>query len=332
VGTKNSSPKPMITEVRSITTVIPSQPDDVLIVAASWEQRCLGLLTRITSYTAKNIIFIAYDSDNPKREENVRKMTPSLSAIGLVKFLRASHDNPLPNVRDVVRLIKQWCPTNPPRISWDTTSFTKKHLLQMLNAFDIEGFSHNINLYHTEPTDFSTHDNQPISHGISSVRAIETFNGMHLPSRDDVLIVFLGFEGARALALWQHLEPNVTYAVVPDPPYQDSWRGRTEKQNQYLLSSLPDSHVYYSHSLDPESTQKLLHGLIVNSTINIQKYNFLIAPLGTKAQTIGLFRFWRENRGIATLMYASPAGYNHSQPSFPAGRMWLVDKSEQWSN
>jgi len=321
----------MVTEVTNIAPVIPSHSDDVLIVAASWEQRCLGILTKLASYRARKVVFIAYDNENPKREANIREMMPILSGIGALKFLRASHDNSLSNVREVVRLIKQWCPSNQPRISWDTTSFTKKHLLQMLNAFDIEGFAHTINLYHTEPIDFPTHDNQPISHGISSVRAIETFTGTHLPSRDVILIVFLGFEGARALALWQHLEPNLTYAVVPDPPYQESWRGRTEKQNQFLLSCLPDSHILRSHSLEPESTQQLLHGVITAPRSNLQKYNYLIAPLGTKAQTIGIFRFWRENRRIASLMYASPVGYNYDQPSFPAGRMWLIDKMENWS-
>ena len=304
--------------------------DDFFITAASWERRCLGILSKVRSYHAKHVILVAYDEDNPLREEHVREMQTCLERIGKMHLLRATHSAPLKSVRETLDVIAQSGLSSPPRISIDITSFTKIHLLQLLNALDLSGFGRSMNIYYTEPVDFVTDDNQPRTRGISNVRAIETFIGSHRPSKDDILLLFLGYEGARALALWQHLEPNKIFAVIPDPPYKESWHGRTEKQNLYLLSCLQPANILRCHSLDPAGAENLLEEQVCNSGGPTGQYNFFIGPLGTKPQTVGLFRFWRKHRGSATFMYASPLKERCDERSFPAGRTWLIDSSSRW--
>jgi len=219
---------------------------------------------------------------------------------------------------------------NNPQISIDISTYTRKHLLQLLQGLDIVGYLSNCKLFYTEPEDYFTQDNEPYTKGITSIKVIETYEGQNSPSKDKILLLFLGYEGNRATAIWEHLNPNITIAVIPNPPYKDSWKNRTELQNRFLLTSIDKEFIYFSHSLDPSSTEKLLNTIIFSERFNNSKYNFFIAPLGTKPQAIGLYRFIRKNKGLLSLVYASPTLYKEERAKFEAGRTWLIDNSSYW--
>jgi hypothetical protein len=318
-------------EIDTLSTTV-EQPDEILILAASWEKRCLGLASRLGNHAFKTVIMTVYDSKSEKRAENIKCLEKLLrSSKGTLKKVSASHKNPLPNVRQTIKLINQISSKRTVKLSIDISTFTRKHLLQLLQGLDLAGLLKRSSFFHTESADYHTEDDEPISQGISSVKAIETFTGQNHPSLESLLVLFLGYEGRRAMALWEHLESIVTLAVIPDPPYKPEWRGRTETQNRYLLSCIPPDNVIKTASLLPSDTEHLLNYLISSERYNYQKFNYRIAPLGTKAQTLGLYRFIRSHRGLATVMYASPVRYREEQATFPIGRTWLIDKGELWS-
>lgn len=317
--------------VQELSPVDPGQPDEVLILAASWENRCLGLTRRLGKYRCKMVLMTVYDSPSKLRSENIEVLTELLRTThGDLRKLTASHANPLPNVRETIDLIRQVSQDRTPRITFDISTFTRKHLLQLLQGLDLAGMLASCHFYHTEPVDYHTEDDEPISQGISSVKAIETFAGHNNPSLESLLVIFLGYEGRRALALWEHLESNVTLAVIPDPPFRPDWRGRTEIQNRYLLSSLSKENILKTHSRFPSDTEALLNYLVSSEQYNSRKFNYRIAPLGTKPQVLGMYRFLRKQRGLATVMYASPVRYREEQAAFPVGRTWLLDKGQLW--
>src|ERR1044071_624421 len=318
-------------ELQDVGPIAPDAPDDALILAASWEERCLGVATRLKGYSASQVILSIYDGQSDLREKHISKLTNLLGPVGNLHKVPAKHAFPIENVRDTVALIKQTVGERAPRITIDISTFTKKHFLQLLQGLDLSGLLRNCRLLYTEPLDYHTRDDEPITQGISSVKAVETFTGYNNPSRDSLLILFLGYEGRRAHALWDHLDPNITLAVIPDPPYHEGWASRTENQNHYLLSCLRNEQITKSHSLIPEDTEQLLDRLMNDQQYGGQKYNYLIAPLGTKAQTLGFYRFWRRQRGVATVMYARPLRYREENATFPFGRTRLLDNTETWS-
>src|SRR3712207_3486075 len=249
-----------------VATVEPGAPDHALIVAASWEERCLGLARRLGHYRCKAAVLSVYDTPSVKREVHISELTGHLSRVSgsNLHAISANRSNPLPNVRNTIQTVLDTCGDEQPRLSIDVSTFTRKHLLLLLHGLDHAGLLDNCQFFHTEPTDYDTQDDEPISQGISSVKAIDTYIGHNHPSCDSLLILFLGYEGRRALALWEHMEPHITLPVVPDPPYREEWRERTEAQNCYLLSYLPKENVHRSHSLRPADTEKLLNGLLTN--------------------------------------------------------------------
>jgi hypothetical protein len=318
-------------ELQEVSTTVPDDPDDALILAASWEERCLGVATRLRNYSAAQVFLSIYDGKSELREKHIGQLIDLLEPIGALHKVPAKHAYPIENVREIVALIRKTIGERSPRITVDISTFTKKHLLQLLQGLDLSGMLNNCRFLYTEPIDYHTQDDEPIAQGITSVKAVETFTGYNNPSRDSLLILFLGYEGRRALALWEHLEPNLTLAVIPDPPYHENWFRRTETQNHYLLSCLKKEQITKSHSLIPTDTEELLERLMNDPQLGIDKYNYLIAPLGTKAQTLGFYRFWRRHRGVGTVMYARPVRYREENATFPFGRTWLLDSTETWN-
>lgn len=320
------------TEVDLLATVDPSMPDDALLLAASWEKRCQGVAQRLGGYQARAVVMTIYDGESPLREKNIRDLRGSLPRAGRLVEVPAKHADPLQHVRDVVGLLSELGSDGSPRLTVDVTTFTRKHLLELLQGLDLAGMLARCQFLHTEPGDFRTSDNESISHGVSSIRVLETLAGRNNPAHDKTLVLFLGYEGRRALALWDDLDPHVTIPVIPHPPYRPEWAGRTEEQNRYLLSCIPRELVRHSHALDPEATQRLLEQLIPDLPPEVEANDYLIAPLGTKAQTLGVYRFWRRRPGLASVVYATPGEYRQGQATFGCGRMWLIDKSDTWGS
>jgi hypothetical protein len=317
-------------EITALPTVDPARPDDALILAASWEERCLGSARILGRYSCSQIFMAVYDGPSELRRTHISELHQRLSRVAQITQIDVNRANPLPAVRRVIGLVRDLGQSDIPRLSIDISTFTRKHLLQLLQGLDLEGLLASSQFVYTEPSDYPTQDDEPLGSGVSSVKAIETFGGQNTPSRDSLLLLFLGYEGRRTQALWEHLEPNITLAIVPDPPTRDSWRGRTEAQNRYLLSCIPRERVLKSHALVPSATEALLSEVISSDAYRADRYNYLVAPLGTKAQILGLYRFWRNNRGFATVMYARPLKYREEHASFPPRRTWVLDRSDTW--
>src|SRR5215208_934704 len=231
-------------------------PDDALILAASWEERCLGVARKLRGDAARTIILNVYDGPSALRERHIGMLVDVLKSKGELHMVPAVHSYPIESVRQTVELVRSTAGNRTPRVTIDMSTFTKKHILQLLQGLDLAGMLEDCRFVYTEPEDYHTADDEPISQGISSVKAIETFAGYNTPSRDSLLILFLGYEGRRALALWEHLEPNITLAVIPDPPYKPEWFERTENQNHYLLSCLRKDQVFKTHSLIPQASEQ----------------------------------------------------------------------------
>jgi hypothetical protein len=320
------------TEIVNLGTMDINQKDDVLILSASWETRCKGLVSRLGNYNCSIAIVSIYDTFNEQRSANVIEIEKMLSPLTKIVKINANHVNPLPNVREIIDCIKLNCNSSSPRLSIDISSFTRKHLLQLLHGIDRSCLLKNTRFFYTEQIDYNTNDDEPISRGIDCVSAPQTFIGYNRSSLDSLLIAFLGYQGRRTLALWELLNPNITIAVIADPPYRPEWVGRTETQNRYLLSCIPKNRHFSSDALIPAESEKLLTKLYFSKDFSGTTYNYRISPLGTKPQTLGIYRFWRKYPKHFTIMYAAPTKYRHEQSNIPFGRTWLIDHSSTWEN
>lgn len=311
--------------VRRVVTQRPGKPDDVFICCASFEARCLGSLQRFSQYEYRHAYVFVYDHPDERRDEHLRQMKQLLSSSGPSEEVPASELDPIPTTRLLrERLSSLDLKPGQHTATVDITGFTKRHLLLLLRMLDDIGLWPALRLLYTEPRDYVTDLYSPMSFGLREISPIPGFGGQEFPSKPLLLVIFLGYEGDRALALFENLDPNEAILVVPRPAYHPEWEGRTEALNRALISLVGTKQVIYADSRDPLRVASTLASLLGNPRYAANKFNCHVSPLGTKPQVVGLYLYWRQHRREIAVIYAQPLRHNRRFYSHGVGKTWIL--------
>ena len=248
-------------------------------------------------------------------------MTEYLQNHGPLSILHASKENPSRSIAELLTQIRSIASRSEARITLDISTFTKRHLLLLLHGLDDAGLWDSLRILYTEPRDYIVDMHVPMSMGIKEVAPIPTFTNLMPSDKPVLLVVMLGYEGDRAMALFQAIEPNETVLVVPRPAYRPEWEGRTEELNSHLVSLLGDDALAYADSRDPGQVKTALGG-VLGTRYATRDWTCLVSPLGTKPQTVGLYSFWRENPDSCAVVYAQPLKHNERYYSKGSGPTW----------
>jgi len=114
--------------------------------------------------------------------------------------VKSLHDN-MSRLRHIMELRKD------ASIVLDISVFTRRHLLMMLRWLDDEGYWDRLTIVYSEPEDYDVSQFIPLSFGLTSLQQIPGFSACPDLSRPVHLVLFLGYEGDRALAVYEHVEP-----------------------------------------------------------------------------------------------------------------------------
>jgi hypothetical protein len=302
----------------------------IILTCSSHEERCRGLVSRIDTWHPIDAIIFHYDDSNPKREENHRKMVKDLHKIGkeptVLKFteknaVKSLNEN-MASIRRVLANSTEVC------IVLDISVFTKRHLLIILRWLDDEGYWDRITIVYSEPEDYDVSSFVPLSFGLSCLQQIPGFSACPDLSRPIHLVLFLGYEGDRSLAVYEHIQPMQTTLIIPYPPYKPAWEGRTEEFNATLLATLGDQPTEKVDAIDPnEATSSLLR--ILGKENARGSHAKVICPLGTKPQTLGIYSYVRACIDPPAIIYASPLRHNHDFFSHGIGNMWILKQAKK---
>lgn len=318
-----------LAKVGRIVTQRPRQPDDVFICCASFESRCLGSLRRFSQYEYRHACMFVYDHPDERRDEHLREMREILGSSGSFEEISASELNPIPAIqllRD--RLRSLGLRPGQCAATVDTTAFTKRHLLLLLRMLDDLDLWADLRLLYTEPRDYVTDLYAPMSFGLREISPIPGFGGQEFPSKPLLLVVFLGYEADRALALYENLDPNEAILIVPKPAYHPEWEGRTEDLNGALISLVGTKRVVASDSRDPVRVASTLASVLESPEYSTDRFNCHVSPLGTKPQVVGLYLYWRKHRGEISVIYAQSLRHNQRFYSHGIGKTWILPTSQ----
>ena len=300
-------------------------PDGALfITCSSHEPRCLALPSVTQSWSPSEVILFHYDDYNPIREENHRKMESAFqkmaSRVTVLQFTEADVVSSLrDNMQHLGRCIDR---SHYAAIVMDISVFTKRHLFMMLRWIDDHGLWGRLYVVYSEPGDYLVSQYIPLSFGLASFQQIPGFSACPDLSRPVHLMMFLGYEGDRALAVYEQIQPMKTTLAVPDPPYQPSWTGRTEQFNRDLLSLVGEQAVRKIDALDPDVTRETLIDILGGSRRD--DFARIICPLGTKPQALGVYNYIRESDDPPAIVYAGPLRHNHAFYSKGIGETWML--------
>ncbi len=166
-------------------------------------------------------------------------------------------------------------------IVFDISVLTKRHLLMIFRWLDDESYWDRLNAIYTEPEDYDVSQYIPLSFGLSSFQQIAGFPAAPDLSRPLHLVLFLGYEGDRALAVYERVQPMQTTLVIPFPPYKPTWLGRTEKFNADLISIVGEQFSEKVDAIDPGSVHQALVKILGPEKDRSQSAR-VVCPLGTK--------------------------------------------------
>jgi len=311
-------------EITSIESFEKNKPDDFFICCGSPESRCIGAIKKFSpSYKPKIVLLLKYTNHiSQKREENIKKMKDKLEKVTKIVEISLDEENPIPMINNIIENIDQYSNNIKPTITLDISTIIKWHLLIFLKALEMKRFFEKIRILYTEPKDYITDLFQPLSFGINQIFPIPTFSRDYDFSKQILLILILGYEGNRALALLEDMDPTESLLLIARPAYHKEWEGRTEQMNSEIINIVGKSKIKYIDSRNPVLISRQLFDILSNPQYS--NYNHIISPLGTKPQTLGLYLYVSSKRNNATLIYGSPSRHNEPFYSHGIGRSWIL--------
>ena len=298
----------------------------MLVTCSSHEDRCKALLLHAGEWTPSEVVLFHYDDPNPIREENHLTMETEFQRLRTrLTVLKFTEGDPVRSMRDNMHKLRQAierAATNALVI--DISVFTKRHFLMMLRWLDDSDLWSRLYVVYSEPRKYLVSKYIPLSFGLSTLQETPGFSACSDLSRPIHLVMFLGYEGDRALAVYEQIQPMRVTLAVPYPPYRPNWEGRTEEYNSDLLALVGSDAVRGVDALEPDATTETLGEILGESARD--DYARIVCPLGTKPQTLGIYNYLRNSQDPPAIVYASPLRHNHSFFSRGLGQTWLLQR------
>jgi hypothetical protein len=299
-------------EIKSLNKLNKRSPDDLFICCASFEERCLSstAIMGMDFLTKFAVIFVVEEPLYKKQvEHNMFRLQTELRkrATEGIFIISCQRSNPLEGISQMEDVLKQCnlSASGGPFITVDISGFTKIYLLELLNYLVIEKNLGIPRLLHTTQRYLPTR----LTRGIEQITTIPNFFGSPSMDKETALVLFLGFEPERALAVWKQYNPARTIALITNPPRggNPDYLKYAQQNNAELLerSSVEVREVMADNPYAVKAVLEAVHEEIKDS------FNMVIGPFGTKPQVVGVFLFCMEHRKVQVI-YSFPATYTRS--------------------
>jgi len=311
-------------EIDNLTRLNEYGPDDLFICCASFEERCLSSALKMGSEfrTRFAIIFVIEESFYSKEVSfNLARLQTELrkNTSEGVFIISCRRENPVDALAQLKNIWPKCEPKNhdEPYITIDISSFTKLYLLELLHYLVIELNLGIPRLLHTTQNYLPTR----LTHGVEQISTVPNFFGSTPMDKQTMLVLFLGFESERTLAVWKQYNPSRTIALITNPPRLGNldYLRYAQKNNANLLAQ-SNVEVRDVPADNPYGVKEVLED-IYNEVK--RSYNMVIGPFGTKPQVVGVFLFCLEHPKVQ-VAYSFPANYTKSYLERKPGATMLL--------
>ncbi len=305
---------------------------NVFLCCTSFEDRCYKSSEILNTNEAKieTTVVHNYNESDPQdfRGINAQSMENNLRPISnqLHHYLGSSVSNPKEGVSKFLDFLQEKkVDLAGKSILIDITVFTKPFFYLLFKTFkDKLGLS-KFSVIYTEPERYKT-GNQAngeiiLTQGLDRIESIPGFLGSSV-NQKDALIIQLGFEGKRALDVYYHINPEITFAMNGFPAYQPGWNKLSLEANmRFLRESRAHERLYSAPAMDPFETERVLRN--IGKEIKSKGLNIVIAPLGSKVQAFGAMLYALKDND-AKIVYPFPS-YFKTDYSYKSGPSWIFE-------
>lgn len=299
-------------ELERVTRLNEFGPDDLFFCCASFEDRCLSSISKmgIDYRTNFSVIFVIEEPLYQRQvDTNLYRLQSELgkrTSKGIF-VISCQRENPIDGISQLKNIWDRCKPRDfeEPFITIDISGFTKIYLLELLYYLVIELNLGIPRILHTTQKYLPS----KLTRGVEQITTLPNFFGSISLEKETILILLLGFEPERALAVWKHFNPKKTIALISNPPRfgNPDYLKYANENNAYLLSQ-PSTEVRDVPPDNPYAVKQLLE-TIYNDTRGT--FNMVIGPFGTKSQAVGVFLFCLEHPKVQ-VVYSFPVKYTRS--------------------
>jgi hypothetical protein len=318
-----------ITEINRLEPYTKSGEAEIFIGCASYEERCTdALLGAADDYHPKGVVLF-YGSEFVDKGkcrlylEKLRHKSETLTeeAASEIHFETAS---PSPCVASFKAEINRIMANFPGiKITLDVTTFPRQVMFPLLRQIRQLVPDQNLRILYSQPLHYSTEKSDGwLTRGVRSVVPILGFGGVQDPLLKKLLVMLPGHEGERAYITWRRHQPEKTVLLRQGTPYHEGLNDISERENELLRTISGDVCLYEPRlpAREVDGTYLELEKIYARYA---HEYYFVVAPLGTKLQTLGFYLF-ADSRPDVQVTYAVPIQYNYEEYSSGPGRLWQI--------
>jgi hypothetical protein len=195
--------------------------------------------------------------------------------------------------------------------------------LDYLNSIPINEGAMAFAKYEYEKRDF-------ITSGVFEVHAVPGYEGSICPQLPTTLIVFPTFRRVRTGAIIAGLELGRKAFILGRPVRDElAWRTKVLQMINYDLMDPNTDNICETPTLSPHASYQALAEL-ADRELSSEPRNLLIVPLGSKMQTVGVWRFCIEHPE-ARLVLSRPRTFFPNRYSDGAGEVFFFDPQPPWA-
>ncbi len=217
--------------------------DDLFICCASFEERCVTISQKMApTFMARFAVIFAFEDNFHKRQADTN-MFRLQSQLGRkttdgVFVIRSQKGNPFEGITQLKAIWSRCRPRyqNKSFITIDISGFPKILILELLHYLVNELKLPLPRILHTTQEYLPT----KLTQGVQQVTTVPDYFGTLSLEKKTVLVLFLGFEPERCLAVWKHFNPAKTILLITNPPRHENlnYLEYARTNNEYLLSRL----------------------------------------------------------------------------------------------
>ena len=315
-------------EVKGLISPAGESSDSLVVTCSSYEDRSTAIVAKLSPrYCAGHaVVFRSSEyAQKGKTPAHFETITRKLQKVTLEdpRAVEFEIDSPISSLRQFEGLCREWNESSSlSDIAVDITTFPRQELLLLLRVLDSFPWRPRIRIFYAEPETYATESTGGwLTRGVKSVSSVPGFGGIQEPGKKKLLVLFLGHEEERAAITWKRHQPNMTVTILPNPSYRHELDGIAAKQQELFFTRLANTKP---HPGVPALGIDQSEEAVVDLWDKYHDTHYLVvAPLGTKIQTLGIFRATRKKPSIQ-ITYAVPSIYNFKSYSKSVGRVWEV--------
>jgi len=298
---------------------------DLLICSASFEERCLSIPLRLAPEQVNRVAIMSAGRQEAHVSQNLDQLLEHFGTKAV--HLSCSLDDPICTFDVAARELEQSGLQSGHDAVWiDMSTLTHEWVLMLYHILcERLPRAHPVRFLYNRAAEYALglpSTSKWLSQGIREVRSVLGYPGA-LTAQAMHLILLVGFEFERALALIETYEPHRISLGRAD--LSESNAAAHAEAEAWHASRVRDARgetrEFRFPAYDVEGTTLVLEDVIASSE---EALSTVIAPMNTKLSTLGVACLAKQRSEIQ-VCYAQPVMYNYTAYSQPGQELYVVE-------